>query len=124
MAEWTQTPVQGDMLRSRNAAERLSQTIPQLLVHLTEEPSLGLHFVCAHAQDRAVPTLVATKASLRDRTTIARDAALDAKYTAESLSAALGPALASMRSLSKLVELARNATTEALADPVPVISAQ
>lgn len=38
-------------------AQRLSTTLPQYLVSLAHEPSVGLYFLCAHAQARAAPAL-------------------------------------------------------------------
>lgn len=110
--------------KAQKGAETLSQKIPHLLVHLAKEPSLGLHFVCAHAKTRAVPTLVQLRTTLRKRTVEAGDMALDAKFTADSLRTDLGPAIASLRKLTDIVAETRALLADAGRDDVPVVSAQ
>ncbi len=114
----------GEAGSAQRGAETLSQKIPQLLVHLAKEPSLGLHFVCAHAKTRAVPALVQLRATLRKRTTEAGDMALDSKFAAESLSTDLGPAIASLRKLTDTVAETRALLADVGRDDIAVVSAQ
>lgn len=66
-------------------SSRLSQTLPQYLVRLAHEPSVGLHFLASHAQSRAVPALAAISRSATQRRGAQSEAVLDARDAADML---------------------------------------
>lgn len=105
-------------LSNLSTQERLPFTVPQYLVRLTHEPVIGLHFVAAHAQKRAVPGVVAVRNAMNAQASNLREVALDAKYTSESLQNDLEASLRSMQRTARLVREALENTARA-SDPHP-----
>lgn len=60
-------------------AKALSSTIPDYLLSLAHEPSIGLHYVATHAQARVAPTLARTTKQVEKRTTMINNLTLDVK---------------------------------------------
>lgn len=60
-------------------ANRLSSSVPQYLVHLAHEPSIGLHYTATHAQQRAAPALAKTHSQITHRTNKLSALMLDVK---------------------------------------------
>lgn len=102
----------------------MAENVPALLVRLSAEPLTGLHFICAHARGRAVPSLVALRASLRDRTRTAKDMALDAEYTSEALRTSLPQALEALKKATEAVHRTRQVISLKQQQDVPVVSSR
>ncbi|CAN8072812.1 unnamed protein product [Agarophyton chilense] len=64
--------------RRPTLSSRLSRTVPQYIVRLTHEPSIGLHFVVRHAQSRTAPALTGISQVLRRRSREISIAVIDA----------------------------------------------
>lgn len=60
-----------------DTARNLSTTIPNYLVNLAHEPSVGLHYLATHAQTRVAPSLSQVTGQLKHRTTTVSNLSLD-----------------------------------------------
>lgn len=60
-------------------AKSLAASIPEYLLSLAHEPSVGLHYVAAHAQSRVAPTLAKSSKQMEQRTTTMNNLALDVR---------------------------------------------
>lgn len=92
-------------------SSRLAETLPQYLVRLAHEPSVGLHYLASHAQSRAAPALVGISRSTAQRRGTQSEAVLDARDAADMLrehgppsSAALGRIAASLQDSTKTLQ--------------------
>jgi len=103
----------------------MAEDVPALLERLSSEPLTGLHFICAHARNRAVPALVALRASLRDRTRAAADMGHSAEYTSEALKSSLPQAMEALKKATEAVRRTREVISEKNGrSAVPVVSSR
>lgn len=75
----------GDSKRVGALAQRLSTTLPQYLIGLAHEPSVGLYFLCTHAKARAAPALVSVAEHAKKRTSSIATTSLDVEDAIASL---------------------------------------
>lgn len=89
------------------ASARISRALPQYLVRLAHEPSIGLHFLASHAQSRAAPSLAHITRSTYQHRATQSEAILDTRDAQEML---LQHGPSTTAALSRLVSSLRDTT--------------
>ena len=84
-------------------ANRLSRTVPQYLVRLAHEPSVGLHYVALHAQSRAAPGLTNIMNNMEIRRGKLSEAILDTRDAAETIGTHSKSAIGILDRISKSI---------------------
>lgn len=87
-------------------AQRISTNLPQYLVSLAHEPSVGLYFLCTHAKARAAPALASTTEQVKKRSVTISTTSLDVKDAVVTLRDG-------MVSAEKLLKSVQNEISEA-----------
>lgn len=100
-------------------ANRLSSSVPQYLVNLAHEPSIGLHFAATHAQQRAAPTIAKLSNHVEHRTSNLSGLTLDVRDANTMLETQVADAQKTLDSISTML----NEISAALhVDRSPVLS--
>ena len=89
------------------SADKFCSGVTDVMHTLSNEPSVGLYYVCEHIQ-RSVPALVADKVRVHQATDALRGAERDASFALEEVKASTSEK--TRRSLSEVARLAAMAT--------------
>lgn len=98
--------------RATDVAKNMSTALPNYLVNLAHEPSVGLHYLSTHAKSRVAPCLAHTTRQLQHRTATLTTMLLDATDATTTLNTHMSDAQETLSRISENTESALHAFRE------------